>query len=437
MTIKHQLRIFIAVIIGFPVLCISLARLHSHLSSSDRILMRGYNKLLKMEGLALTEKEWETIYNAIRTLPPNTEAALIAQDTVIVSTMPDLKERTEVGEQTLWEIIKNTGDKYYYQFETPPIGGAENNISLITRMNKVKNKRIKKFYRGFFLLMVSFITICIVIVYLISNSIFTSLNTLERQTKKIADGTLDETLVPAKNSGKQNEITHLIDNLEQMRCSMLEAKNRKSRFIMGISHDLRTPIAVIKGYTEAISDGMMTSQNEINSALQIINAKTTLLESMINTLINYEKMESNDWSDKLAPVKLHPLLLEFARNAAATGELFRRRVAYSVQISETAEIPMNVQLMQRALENLFNNALRYTDEDDCITISAEEAHGAIQISIADTGIGIDGKDVPHIFDLLYRGTNSRREEGMGIGLSVVKNVMDIHGWSISVASEKG
>ena len=98
---------------------------------------------------------------------------------------------------------------------------------------------------------------------------------------------------------------------------------------------------------------------------------------------------------------------------------------------------MNKTLISRAFENLLSNALRYTKENDTITISAYKINDSeIKVAIADTGIGIDEKDLNQIFDLFYRGTNSRREEGMGIGLSVVKNIMETHNWNIEVKSEK-
>ena len=100
-------------------------------------------------------------------------------------------------------------------------------------------------------------------------------------------------------------------------------------------------------------------------------------------------------------------------------------------------IPYDEQLVNRVFENLLSNALRYTEENDEIRICAYESESAIFIKICDTGIGISESDLTNIFDLFYRATNSRREEGMGIGLSVVKNIIETHGWKIDVQSEKG
>ena len=98
---------------------------------------------------------------------------------------------------------------------------------------------------------------------------------------------------------------------------------------------------------------------------------------------------------------------------------------------------MDRQLFSRALENLLSNAIRYSKDGDEIAISATETEDACVINVSDTGIGIAQKDLNHIFDMFYRATDSRREEGMGIGLSVVKSIVDTHGWTIGVRSKAG
>ena len=91
--------------------------------------------------------------------------------------------------------------------------------------------------------------------------------------------------------------------------------------------------------------------------------------------------------------------------------------------------------MQRVLENLFNNAIRYTKQDDLIELSAIENNSNILIIIKDYGCGIDKKDIKNIFELFYRATSSRKEEGLGIGLSVVKKIIEILNWEIKVESK--
>jgi signal transduction histidine kinase len=222
-----------------------------------------------------------------------------------------------------------------------------------------------------------------------------------------------------------------------MRQSLLDSQQRRTRFIMGISHDLRTPVAVIKGYTEAISDNIVTDPKEIKNSLEIITTKTSQLEGMIDTLINFVKLDNADWRQKLVPESVYEVVEDFAKGAEMTGNVFKRNVTTSVEINSAVKVPMDKQLFSRALENLFSNAIRYSKDGDSINITGSETSGSCIVKVSDTGIGIADKDKEHIFELFYRGTNSRREEGMGIGLTVVKSIVDTHGWTIGVDSEPG
>jgi len=98
-------------------------------------------------------------------------------------------------------------------------------------------------------------------------------------------------------------------------------------------------------------------------------------------------------------------------------------------------LPLDERLVTRALENIVNNALRYTAEGGLVRIRARIAAGSAIIEIADDGPGIEASDMPNIFDPFYRGSASRREQGMGLGLAVVKGIIDSHGWGIAVQSE--
>ena len=144
--------------------------------------------------------------------------------------------------------------------------------------------------------------------------------------------------------------------------------------------------------------------------------------------------------EKLIPDSINRLLDDFARYAEMTGKIFKRNVTANISLTEDIQIPMNRQLVQRALSNLFTNALRYTKENDTIEVNAFnkviDKDNFMIIEIKDTGKGIDKKDLDYIFDIFYRGTNSRQEEGMGIGLAVVKSIIETHGWNISVDSQK-
>ena len=222
-----------------------------------------------------------------------------------------------------------------------------------------------------------------------------------------------------------------------MRISLVEAQNQKTKFIMGISHDLRTPVAVIKGYTEAITDGVI-SGDEIKNATDLITTKAKQLETMIDTLISFTRLNSTEIRQAMKTQSITSFISEITREEATIGNVFKRNIVVKVDFEKEVLVPFDKQLVTRVFENLFNNALRYTRDNDTITLEAyiDNEKRNVIYKIEDTGIGIEEKDLNNIFELFYRGTNSRLEEGMGIGLSVVKNIIETHQWKIKVESRK-
>lgn len=436
MTIKKQFSILATVIIAIPILCTIYIGLHNYIRSIDRILIKDFMELKKNEGNLYTTNELKTIKESIKYLPLGVEAAIISSNNqVILSSIPELPAKKNVDFKFLWSIKNIPSKKYYYQISI--IDSDDSAFLLITRVSKDKNaKRPPIGMLGslmIFLFVIAFI--CFIIIILIFKSISKSIISLEKETLDIANGDLS-VQIQTEQKPSSNEITSICESLEKMRLSLVEAQNQQNKFIMGISHDLRTPVAVIKGYIEALSDGVISEKDELTNAYSLISCKTDQLDSMIDSLINFMKMNYKEFREQLSKDSITNLIQDFANDAKSSGNVYNRKVITNINLSEDYIIPLNKSLISRAFENLLSNALRYTKSNDTITISAEKIGNSIEFKIADTGIGIEKDELNQIFNLFYRGTNSRREEGMGIGLSVVKSVMDTHNWKIDVESEK-
>lgn len=434
MTVKRQLTLLISLIICLPVFT-ALIIYGYYCNSSKRLLLSSYRRSPEKADVSLTSDDLNSIKKSILSLSPKVEAALIVKDRIIESTIADFPQPgTTLQEGDLWKIIKQTGEKFYYLTETPLGSDRKHLVLLVSRISKKKNQT-NMFYSLLDCVLI-FAIICAVATCCISRTITYSLSHLVKQTEKIAKGDLtpQEQRTPAKS---RNEFTDLTEHIDSMRAALLDAKRKQQRFIMGITHDLRTPISVIKGYTEALYDGVITSEEETKKSLEIINVKTSQLEEMITSLINYCTFFRDNFRRQITPHCIKKQLETFAKSAETTGYIFHRKISCNINLLESTDIPVNEQLLARALENLFGNALRYTEDDGEITITADESDEYITITFSDTGCGIAEKDISHLFDLFYRGTNSRREQGLGIGLSVVKDIVDLHGWSIDIRSELG
>ena len=434
MTVKRQLTLLISLIICLPVFT-ALIIYGYYCNSSKRLLLSSYRRSPEKADVSLTSDDLNSIKKSILSLSPKVEAALIVKDRIIESTIADFPQPgTTLQEGDLWKIIKQTGEEFYYLTETPLGSDRKHLVLLVSRISKKKNQT-NMFYSLLDCVLI-FVIICAVATCCISRTITYSLSHLVKQTEKIAKGDLtpQEQRTPAKS---RNEFTDLTEHIDSMRAALLDAKRKQQRFIMGITHDLRTPISVIKGYTEALYDGVITSEEETKKSLEIINVKTSQLEEMITSLINYCTFFRDNFRRQITPHCIKKQLETFAKSAETTGRIFHRKISCNINLLESTDIPVNEQLLARALENLFGNALRYTEDDGEITITADESDEYITITFSDTGCGIAEKDISHLFDLFYRGTNSRREQGLGIGLSVVKDIVDLHGWNIAIRSELG
>src|SRR5574344_270941 len=464
MKIRTQLNCFIVGIVIVPLLCAILIPVYHYFSSPQRYLLKGYQEIRELGSINMSENDWDDLKNELQRVPPNVQTVVYINNTIMISTYPELPAGTCIEAAAFFDFVRDTSDIYDYQFQSPRYErhfvqkdvdseeqetvrqGKTNKKELpflIVSRSKVsedkvqKSHLINKFYIPAFIFFFIFEFFCICMIIHLSRTITSSITILEKNTQRIAAGELDIELEKPKTGKNSNEITSLTENLEKMRCSLKEDEERKTRFIMGLSHDLRTPVALIKGYTEAITDGVVNNPDNIRKSLTIIHAKADQLESMINDLINYVKLNNADWRQKLLPELIEPIRTDFTKGAILTGDVYKRTINTSITIRPDMKIPMDKTLFNRALENLFSNAVLYTKEGDTISISATESPDSIIISVEDTGCGISEKDIAHIFDLFYRGTNSRREQGMGIGLSVVKNIIDTHGWFIDVKSKRG
>ena len=260
-----------------------------------------------------------------------------------------------------------------------------------------------------------------------------SVRSLEAATRKVADGELDFSL-PVHGD---DEVSSLTRSFERMRTALKEEFARRARFIMGVSHDLRTPLALIQGYVEAVTDGLADDPDTRRKYLAIVQDKTRALDAMVTDLIEFARMDTGEWKSTHRPVRIAPFLRPIAQRYVEDAAVLHRSFSCSIGLPDDLEVPMDEALTGRALENLIGNAIRYTGEGGSIELRATLEGGAPVISLRDTGIGIPAEDLPRIFDPFYRGTNSRREQGFGLGLATVKSIVEGHGWTIDVSSEVG
>lgn len=437
MKLKNQLNLLATLITAIPLACILFICINYYLRSQRNMLLSGSNEVIALDSSNMTAQDYKLFLKNVRLLPKNVECALIDNITglVITSSIKELPVNSYMTNFELWVVMEATANEFFYQFTS--LRTMTLDSMMITRVPRKKSapSRNRLFFPLLYATLMLIVTICIIVIVILSRTINNSIKKIEDSTQALANGDLS-TKIPF-DSKKSNEITSISESLEKMRISLAEAQNQKAKFIMGISHDLRTPVAVIKGYTEAISDGVISSEADVKNAMELITSKTSQLETMIDTLISFTKMNSTEIRQSMKTQSITQFITEILKEEQTIGNVFNRNIITQISFDREVLVPFDRQLATRVFENLFNNALRYTKDNDTINLNAYIQDNSVIYKITDSGIGIDKEDLKNIFNMFYRGTNSRREEGMGIGLSVVKNIIETHGWKIDVESEKG
>ncbi len=445
MKIRSHFILILVILTAVPILFLSGFYVYLYATAPERFLFDNLAKMKSFDVKSLTKKDRAAITKYLRERSPNLEEAFFFSDGIVIhSSIPSIPDKGRIDAERLSARIFEKAEDYYYQISSIPIESYASQLIHLVRyprnvaqrgaLNNGSLPRPRDFIVFFAIIFEAFF---IVLSLTMFKKIESSLNLVEKEAQKLRDGDIDRPIEIPLDKGYSNEITRLLANLEGFRKVFKEKKSQRDRFVMGISHDLKTPLAVIKGYTEGIADGLFNDSQKMNYSLEIILQKCGQLEKMIDDIISFIKMNDTDWTKNFADYDLLEYLTEFEKYANATGGVFNRTINCEIKIPKGTIVRMDKQLVSRALENIFSNAIRYTEPAAEIDVSACIENNRAKIMISDNGIGMTQEETERAFELFFRGTNSRREQGQGIGLSVVKTVMDIHNWEIDVKSEKG
>ena len=441
MKIRNQFYILVVGILVMPVFVVAGFYGLQRSRESAAIEMPGYDEVAKMAGGTFDRESWDRLADFISHKPPTMDFSILdAESRVVFSTMETHRAGDVVSDEELLGYIRDTSADFFYQIDAPEhlgVGG----FFVLTRVGRGE-LRPPAFVQLFFQTMVALMAMVFLfsagMSVLIARSITQSVLALDAATRLIAAGELDRA-VEVRGS---NEITSLASSLNSMRLALKDDQARRSRFIMGVTHDLKTPLALIKGYAEAIGDGMADEAEDRDRYVGIIASKVDQLAGMIDDLIDFVRVDTVEWRSRLETAPLAPFLRGLCKRLEADAVLLGRRAEVAISLPDGLSAPFDERLFTRALENIINNALRYTEPGGLVRVSARaEPAGPsperVVIEVSDVGPGIDPADLDSIFDPFYRGSSSRREQGMGLGLSVVKGVLESHGWSIDVVSHPG
>lgn len=221
--------------------------------------------------------------------------------------------------------------------------------------------------------------------------------------------------------------------------SIHRLENMRRDFVANVSHELKTPITSIKGYVETLIETPPSDPEGFNRFLGIINRQADRLDSIITDLLSLSRLEKDTESGgiELHSLPLFPLLDRTVRDLVSRNPGAEQVVTLNCDNKLRAAI--NAPLIEQAVTNLLENALKYSPDDSAITVSCDRRENEIQILVKDTGRGIAAEHLPRLFERFYRvdKARSRKMGGTGLGLAIVKHICQAHGGYVTVTSELG
>lgn len=265
---------------------------------------------------------------------------------------------------------------------------------------------------------------------------------LEIATQNIKEGNLDFVV----ETETHDEIGSLCENFEQMRRRLKEsteeklANEKENRvLISNIAHDLKTPITAVKGYAEGILDGVAATPEKMDKYIRTIYNKANEMDLLINELTLYSKIDTNRIPYNFSKINVMKYFEDCVEEIGLDLEAKHIGLSYFNYADDDVVVIADPEQLKRVIHNIVGNSVKYLDkEKGFINIRVKDVGDFIQVEIEDNGKGIAQKDLPYIFDRFYRADSSRNSAtgGSGIGLSIVKKIIEDHGGKIWATSKE-
>lgn len=270
----------------------------------------------------------------------------------------------------------------------------------------------------------------------------------QAQNEVILDGLTDDTIISASFSPIQREsgfVSGLVCVLHDITDQVQEEEERK-QFVSNVSHELRTPLTSVRSYVEALSDGAINDPELSPRFLKVVEDETERMIRMINDLLSLSRMDSGTTKLNLEYVNIGELfnyiLNRFdmiIKNETADDSDQKKYTIDRHITNKSLWVEIDPDKFTQVIDNIMNNAVKYSPDGGVITARLTDTHNHVILSIADQGLGIPRKDLRHVFDRFFRvdKARSRKQGGIGLGLAISKEVINLLGGQIWVNSTEG
>lgn len=277
------------------------------------------------------------------------------------------------------------------------------------------------------------IILSFILAYFISDKISDPIKKMNEDAKSLAKGEY----IDFTNESNILELEELKDSLNYAKNELRKTEEYRKDLMANVSHDLKTPLTMIKAYAEMSTDLHSNNKKKQKEDIDIIISEVDRLTLLVNDILTLSKIQSNIETLNKEEFDLINLTKEIIKNYSLLEETENYKFIFNHN-KETILINADKQKINQVLYNLINNAINYTGENNTIKININENKENIKVEIIDTGKGIKKEDIPFIWDKYYKNKkeHKRNKIGTGLGLSIVKNILNVHNYEFGVKSKK-
>lgn len=349
--------------------------------------------------------------------------------------MDDVLEHTDFDEVVQdGEIVEERWSEKEFIATDSPItidGEHRGHVFMFAETNNIK-QMVGHLRNQFLAVGLMAIGLTIITIFLLSRFITLPLIRMKEATEQLKSGNNQVKL----NIERNDELGELAYAITTLSTDLDRLRNERNEFLADISHELRTPLTYIKGYADIASRPSL-SEEEKAQYIAIIREETAHLTALIQQLFELAQLDHNQFEIKKEEF---PLNMLFQSVIALVRPAFdEKKIDLSITCEPNTIAYIDPERFQQVLLNILDNARKHSPEGTTVTLAGGGSEKAVWMSVNDEGEGIPEKDIPFVFERLYRVDKSRSRQfgGSGLGLAIAKEIVDSHGGQITLASEKG